>query len=709
MQSLRFVGRHNVVHRYQRLLLYSTTTTTTTTTATTTTSSSSTSTHHCFADYLVDTLGFSHQQALSVSTKLSKRKKVNDSHFLDNATSVVNLFKIHGFDETHLRKIVSKEPGLLNSNAESTLIPKFNFFKEQGFSGSDLIRVNSKNPSILRYGVDSSILPAFRILRQVMGCHSYVITVFSKPRARYIFTSVKNLLPNVALLRSYGIPIELIRKHLLMKPGSYIHNPRVFKDVTMRVEDKLGITRDSMMFLYGIELICGFSEENLLSKCRIFKSFGWTQSEIQTFMTKNLSCFKLSEQHIQKKLDFLMNELQLKPAYLTSRTSFFTLSLEKRVVARHKLMLILKEKGLLNEKVSFYTAIKLSEPSFLKREVDTLISQDESDSWLLAGGKCIDQHDNATSVVNLFKTYGFDETHLRKIVSKEPGLLNSDAELTLIPKFNFFKEQGFSGSDIIRVISKNPTILKYGVDSSISPAFRILRQVMGCDDYVIRVLLNLGLRAVCTSVKNLLPNVALLRSYGIPIELIRKHLLRMPAHYMQNPQVFEDVTMRVEDKVGITRTSPVFLYGINLICGFSEESILSKCRIFESFGWTQSEIQTFMMKNANCFTHSNERIKKRLDFLMNDLQLEPAYLTSLFCFFTCSLEKRILPRHKILFILKEKGLLNKVPSLYGAIQLSEPHFLTRLVLPFQEVHEVYAKHTGCSLKMLSQGSVVISS
>ncbi|KAH9609276.1 hypothetical protein KSS87_023181, partial [Heliosperma pusillum] len=83
-----------------------------------------------------------------------------------------------------------------------------------------------------RYGVDSCILQAFRILRQVMGCHSYVITVFSKPGARYIFTSVKNLLPNVALLRSYGIPIELIRKHLLTKPGSYIHNPRVFKDVT---------------------------------------------------------------------------------------------------------------------------------------------------------------------------------------------------------------------------------------------------------------------------------------------------------------------------------------------------------------------------------------------------------------------------------------------------------------------------------------------
>ncbi|KAH9621421.1 hypothetical protein KSS87_003515, partial [Heliosperma pusillum] len=65
MHRLRFVvGRYNFIHGFQRLLLYSTTT-----------SSSSSSPHHCFADYLVDSLGFSHQQSLSVSTKLFKRKK----------------------------------------------------------------------------------------------------------------------------------------------------------------------------------------------------------------------------------------------------------------------------------------------------------------------------------------------------------------------------------------------------------------------------------------------------------------------------------------------------------------------------------------------------------------------------------------------------------------------------------------------------------
>ncbi|XP_074313793.1 uncharacterized protein LOC141648986 [Silene latifolia] len=358
MQSLRIVvgRRYNSNHGFQRLLLYSTSSTTTTSTA-------------CYADYLVDSLGFSHQQALSVSTKFLKDNKVNDSRFFETANSVVNFFKKHGFDDTYLRKVVSKEPRLLSYNAQLTLIPKFNFLKEQGFSETDIIRVISANPTVLNYEVDTSILPAFRILRQVMGCHNYVIRVLSKLGATNISSVLKNLSPNVALLDSYGIPIESIRKHLLRNPAFFMRNPLVFKDVTIRVEEKLGITRDSMMFLYGIDLICGFSEEDIASKCRIFESFGWTQSEIKTLMMKNANCFAYSDERIKKRLDFLMNELQLEPAYLISRCGFFTCSLEKRIFPRHKILLILKEKGLLKKVPSLSSAIQLSDTWFLKRFV----------------------------------------------------------------------------------------------------------------------------------------------------------------------------------------------------------------------------------------------------------------------------------------------------------------------------------------------------
>ncbi|KAL9236132.1 hypothetical protein vseg_010836 [Gypsophila vaccaria] len=311
--------------------------------------SSSSSSKFCFADHLVASLGFPHQQALSISTRLSKEKKVDASNFGVTVNSVVNLFKFHGFDDTHIRKIVNIYPRILSCNVHKTLNPRLWFLQELGFSESDIIRVVSTNHRILTMGVESFILPRIQILRQVMGGSNSndgrVIKIVSNLTTLGFHAIPKFLQPNVALLSSYGIPIEVIRKHIVQRPGCYVRHPDILKDVMTRVENKLGISRYSPGFLYGIQLLSKFSEETLESKCRLFKSFGWTQSEFDTFVVKNVSCFSFSEACIKKKLDFLMNKLQYKPDQLTSCVNLLTCSLEKRVVPRHKVLLILKEKG----------------------------------------------------------------------------------------------------------------------------------------------------------------------------------------------------------------------------------------------------------------------------------------------------------------------------------------------------------------------------
>ncbi|XP_074266853.1 uncharacterized protein LOC141590143 [Silene latifolia] len=309
-------------------------------------------------------------------------------------------------------------------------------------------------------------------------------------------------------------------------------------------------------------------------------------------------------------------------------------------------------------------------------------------------------HSNATSVVSFLKTHGFDDTLITNILSSNPRLLSYKVDKTIKPKFDTFKELGFSGSDIIKLVSGNPYILSMGLDTAIVPAIQIFRKILGCDSQVIAVIRGLRVRNFVSTVHNLFPNVALLTDYGIPFELTRKHFLRRPIIFLRNPDTFKAVVSRVEHKLGIRPDSPLFLYGVHILCSFSDDIIESKFRMLKSFGWTQSDIDTFIMKNASCFTISDVSIKKKMDFLMNELQLEPAYLTTHTCLFTCSLEKRVVPRHKVLMILKEKILLTKYPSLSSAVQMPEARFLKTFVLPFKEVHKVYADHTGCSLKML---------
>ncbi|KAK9755424.1 hypothetical protein RND81_01G023800 [Saponaria officinalis] len=305
---------YNLLHNYPQILLYST-------------SSSSSSTDD-FANYLINSLGFSNTKAINTSIKLSKYKKVNDFNFSANAISVVNLFKNHGF------------------------------------SGLDLIRVISSNPRILVHRVESRILPALQILRDILGCDARVVTFMKRLNHRNFHGVIYYLSRNVELLKTYGTSIECIRKHLVRSPSSFVREPDVFKDIVIRVEKKFGIVPGSTMFLYGVHLLSGYSEATIESKCRVFKSFGWTQSDIDIVM-RNVSCFSTSDESIRKKLDFLMNELGFDPAYLTSRSGLLTCSLEKRLVPRHNVLLVLKAKGLLKKNPAFYSAVCISESRFV--------------------------------------------------------------------------------------------------------------------------------------------------------------------------------------------------------------------------------------------------------------------------------------------------------------------------------------------------------
>ncbi|XP_021739350.1 uncharacterized protein LOC110705738 [Chenopodium quinoa] len=146
----------------------------------------------------------------------------------------------------------------------------------------------------------------------------------------------------------------------------------------------------------------------------------------------------------------------------------------------------------------------------------------------------------------------------------------------------------------------------------------------------------------------------------------------------------------------------MFLYAVNILHCCSEKNVKDKCQVFKSFGWTQPDIMKLIRLNPMCFTSSEARIKERLGCLMNQMGYKPNYLAMHPILFMCSMEKRLLPRHRVLQILKEKGLLREDYLLTSAICLSESVFLKRFVLPFEEVHQVYAQLTGSTVESFNK-------
>ncbi|KAL2899855.1 tRNA modification GTPase MnmE [Bienertia sinuspersici] len=185
----------------------------------------------CFANYLVETLGFSKQNARSTSTKLDKylhskgMKKVSESKFFSNADAVIEFLKQNGLNSYQIRIAVSSSPNLLFCKIEKTPISVRLF------------------PQILMYCLVINIFGQLRLLKDVFSCDSDVIIIMKKCNWISVNSMSNNLIPNVASLRDYGLPIDIIRKRLLAHPMPFLRKKEAFKDLLMRVEKTLGIPR----------------------------------------------------------------------------------------------------------------------------------------------------------------------------------------------------------------------------------------------------------------------------------------------------------------------------------------------------------------------------------------------------------------------------------------------------------------------------------
>uniref|UniRef100_A0A803L3H5 Uncharacterized protein n=1 Tax=Chenopodium quinoa TaxID=63459 RepID=A0A803L3H5_CHEQI len=273
----------------------------------------------------------------------------------------------------------------------------------------------------------------------------------------------------------------------------------------------------------------------------------------------------------------------------------------------------------------------------------------------------------------------------------------SRARETLKPKIKTLSDLGISGSDLVEAIVINPSILFH----NLGPAMQAYKTVLGRYGDVATVLKQSSGSSFSCAAKYLIPNVELLQNYCvIPTEKIQNYIIQHPKSFAVRTDLFRDMLIKVEVELEIPWSSSMFLYGIHMITCVSDKDIEDRCEVFKSFGWTQADVMRLIKQNPLCLCYTKARIKKRLDFLMNQQGYEPFYLSLQPLLFICSLEKRLLPRLRVIQILKEKGFLRRNYHLPSAIGMTNYLFFKRYVRPFEVVHEVYAQLMGSTVGSL---------
>ncbi|PHU16948.1 hypothetical protein BC332_12643 [Capsicum chinense] len=98
------------------------------------------------------------------------------------------------------------------------------------------------------------------------------------------------------------------------------------------------------------------------------------------------------------------------------------------------------------------------------------------------------------------------------------------------------------------------------------------------------------------------------------------------------------------------------------------------------------------------FRTSEKKIRLGLEFFLGTVKLTESTLVQHPSLLMFSMEKRVIPRYKVLQLIKSKNLVKKEPSFYSAIRLREHVFLEKYVLRFPEsAEELLTAYKGHSL------------
>ncbi|KAJ9546274.1 hypothetical protein OSB04_025981 [Centaurea solstitialis] len=299
-------------------------------------------------DYLMDSLQFSKQDAIAISTKL---------RYLTSNPPLIPI-----------SQIVSSVPKILTCKPNKTLEPKIRVFQELGLSGSDLATLIRRNPEILYFGLHTSIIPGLQLLRNIFG-NDEKVTKFINNSRRLSFTInfMGRISTNVSLLQDFGLLNDRIVMFILVNPDRVLVNPELLENRLSYVEENLGISRESSAFIHAVGAVLWHSDSEIEKKRQMFRSFGWSDSDIALLFMNQPYCLTMSEANMRNKLNFYMKDLGYTPSYLMTRHSFFTYSLDKRVIPRNTMLKILREKKLVSsDKPSLISIATYTESKFLE-------------------------------------------------------------------------------------------------------------------------------------------------------------------------------------------------------------------------------------------------------------------------------------------------------------------------------------------------------
>ncbi|CAD5172769.1 unnamed protein product [Musa acuminata subsp. malaccensis] len=314
---------------------------------------------------------------------------------------------------------------------------------------------------------------------------------------------------------------------------------------------------------------------------------------------------------------------------------------------------------------------------------------DEAAKALKLLGRIESRH-QPDSVLGLFKSYGFDDTQVKKVISANPRWLLLDVEKTLAPKFRALQDLGFSCSDITHLVISNNHAFSYKSQTILSK-IQLWQGLLGSNDLLVKVCKKHRWFLGYSIEKTIQPNIEILRDCGITDQKLSMILRYRPLLGTLKAETLKALISRVEG-LGVARTSGMFLHTLNALKSVSEKNFKAHLEFFEGFGWSKDDFLAAFRKAPCLVGFSLKSLQRKMEFLVNETRCAPSYLAPRPRILLMSLEKRLIPRYRILTVLKSRGVHIGNHQMITYMLYPEKKFLEKFVIrhtEFPELIELY--------------------
>ncbi|XP_054820666.1 uncharacterized protein LOC129319594 [Prosopis cineraria] len=235
--------------------------------------------------------------------------------------------------------MIGVQPQVLFSRVDNTLKPKIEYLQLLGFRGSELGELLSSNPILLTCSLNNTLVPSVEATKKIVNEEKDLIKLLRR-NANWIIPYHRKILRNAAFFQSCGIVGSQLSYLCIQHARLFVMRDSVLRNYVSRAVN-MGFCINSRMLVRAVVVISGLSFDTFNRKLESIQSCGFSKQETVQMFRKAPTLLQRSEKNLKVKIQVCLDKIMLPKSMLVKNPVILTLSMEKRVIPRWRVLQLL--------------------------------------------------------------------------------------------------------------------------------------------------------------------------------------------------------------------------------------------------------------------------------------------------------------------------------------------------------------------------------